>query len=154
MSFRLDAEYLARLSLHDASHSNIQLSQTSHRLNPIRQWNIASGPKVLELGCAQGDTTTVLAAVIGEEGKVVAIDPAEMESGEWGQSLEPSDLLELIDRPLCHTAGPPYTLGQAQDHFSRGSLGSRNRWIRQNPLDYLSSIDLVFDAAVLAHTLW
>lgn len=95
MSFRLDAESLACLSLHDSFHFTIQLSRTSHRLDLIKQWNIPSGAKVTEFGCGHGDTTTVLAAVVGEEGKVVAIDPTELEYGEWEHSLESSDLQNL-----------------------------------------------------------
>jgi ubiquinone/menaquinone biosynthesis C-methylase UbiE len=82
MSISLDPEHLARLSLHDPSDFNIQLSQTSHRLHLLHQWSISSGAKVLELGCGQGDTTTVLAAVVGENGKVVAVDPADLQYGE------------------------------------------------------------------------
>jgi hypothetical protein len=62
--------------------------------------------------------------------------------------------LRLITLPSSNTTGSPYTLGQAQDHISRGPLGSRIQWIRQQPLDYLSSINSVFDVAVLAHSLW
>jgi hypothetical protein len=63
--------------------------------------------------------------------------------------------------------GAPYTLGQAQAHISQSSLGKRITWIKQPPLEYLSSlanstsasslstrVTKVFDAAVLAHCLW
>jgi hypothetical protein len=63
--------------------------------------------------------------------------------------------------------GAPYTLGQAQAHISQSPLGRRITWVKQSPLDYLSSlpsstytsspsagVTKVFDAAVLAHCLW
>jgi len=41
------------------------------------------GSKVLELGCGQGDCTTVLATTVGGEGSVVAVDPAELDYGTF-----------------------------------------------------------------------
>ncbi|KAM3538228.1 hypothetical protein ARSEF1564_008860 [Beauveria bassiana] len=142
MSTQPDAGTLARLSLHDPAHFGIQHSQTIHRLALLQHWNIAADAKVLELGCGQGDCTTVLADAVGERGKVVAVDPADLDYGA------------------------PYTLGQAQGHISQGPLGSRITWVQQPPLDYLSSLQpssstspsgdesKAFDATVLAHSLW
>ncbi|KAJ4419866.1 hypothetical protein N0V82_004689 [Gnomoniopsis sp. IMI 355080] len=134
-----DAAFVAHLSLHDPAHFNIQHSQTLHRLTLLQHWNIPPGSEVLELGCGQGDCTTVLAYAVGERGRVVAVDPAERDYGA------------------------PYTLGQAQDHISQGPLGGRITWVQQAPLDYLSSLpapsdstsqNKAFDATVLAHCLW
>ncbi|KAG9193061.1 hypothetical protein G6011_03096 [Alternaria panax] len=137
MSTKLDAAYIARLSLHDHTNFSIQRSQTLHRLAILQHWSILGGSKVLELGCGQGDCTTVLASAVGEQGKVVAVDPAELDYGS------------------------PYTLGQAQDHIRQGPLGKRITWVQHSPLDYLSSISSPptsdnkgFDATVLAHCLW
>ncbi|RAH40120.1 class I SAM-dependent methyltransferase [Aspergillus brunneoviolaceus CBS 621.78] len=142
MSTQLDAAWVARLSLHDPAHFSIQHSQTLHRLVLLQHWNIPTGAKVLELGCGQGDCTTVLATAVGEQGSVVAVDPADLDYGA------------------------PYTLGQAQGHISQGSLGDRITWVQQPPLDYLSSLHppspssplasqtKAFDAAVLVHSLW
>ncbi|KAM0739532.1 hypothetical protein ACQRIT_007269 [Beauveria bassiana] len=142
MSTQPDAGTLARLSLHDPAHFGIQHSQTIHRLALLQHWNIAADSKVLELGCGQGDCTTVLADAVGGRGKVVAVDPADLDYGA------------------------PYTLGQAQGHISQGPLGSRIAWVQQPPLDYLSSLQpssstsppgdesKAFDATVLAHSLW
>lgn len=77
----LDAESIARLSLHDPKHFSVQHSQTLHRLALLENWNIANGSNVLELGCGQGDCTTVLASIVGERGKVVAVDPEDLEYG-------------------------------------------------------------------------
>ncbi|RAQ57675.1 SAM-dependent methyltransferas-like protein [Aspergillus flavus] len=143
MSTQLDAASIARVALHDPAHFSIQHSQTSHRLALLQHWNIPTGSNVLELGCGQGDCTTVLANAVGELGRVVAVDPAELDYGA------------------------PYTLGQAQDHISQGPLGKRITWVQQSPLDYLSSLSSpsstssppasdpkAFDATVLAHCLW
>ncbi|RAL17621.1 class I SAM-dependent methyltransferase [Aspergillus homomorphus CBS 101889] len=143
MPIQLDAASIARLSLHDPAHFSIQHSQTCHRLVLLQHWNIPTDSKALELGCGQGDCTTVLAHAVGEQGRVVAVDPAELDYGA------------------------PYTLGQAQSHISQGPLGERITWIQQAPLDYLSSLSLpssaswppageskAFDATVLAHSLW
>ncbi|KAJ4393342.1 hypothetical protein N0V93_002550 [Gnomoniopsis smithogilvyi] len=144
MSTQIDAASIARLSLHDEpAHLDIQHSQTLHRLELLKQWDIPTGSKVLEIGCGQGDCTTVLAHAVGEQGRVVAVDPAELDYGA------------------------PYTLGQAQSHISQGPLGGRITWVQQSPLDYLSSLpslsstsspptgeEKAFDATVLAHCLW
>jgi predicted methyltransferase len=81
MSILSDAELLARVSLHDPTRFNIQLSQTYHRLVLLQHWTIPTGSKILELGCGQGDCTTVLAHAVGERGRVVAVDPAELDYG-------------------------------------------------------------------------
>ncbi|KAH8698114.1 SAM-dependent methyltransferase [Phaeosphaeriaceae sp. PMI808] len=137
MSTQLDAASLARVSLHDPAHFSIQHPQTLHRLALLQHWNITAGSQVLELGCGQGDCTTVLAHAVGEQGSVVAVDPADLDYGA------------------------PYTLGQAQSHISQGPLGRRITWVQQPPLEYLSSLaslpaggSKVFDATVLAHCLW
>ena len=83
MSTQFDAESLARISLHDSAHFNVQLSQTNHRLVLLQHWNIPTGSRILELGCGQGDCTTVLAHAVGEEGSVTAVDPAELDYGAF-----------------------------------------------------------------------
>ncbi|GKZ20790.1 hypothetical protein AbraIFM66951_003092 [Aspergillus brasiliensis] len=138
MSTQLDEEAasIARISLHDPAHFHIQHSQTQHRLVLLQHWTIPTGSKVLELGCGQGDCTTVLATAVGEQGSVVAVDPADLDYGA------------------------PYTLGQAQSHITQSPLGQRITWIQQSPLTYLSSLpppstaSLSFDATILAHSLW
>ncbi|TQV92127.1 SAM dependent methyltransferase [Cordyceps javanica] len=136
MSTQLETETLARLSLHSPAHFNIQKSLTAHRQLLLQHWSISPSSKVLELGCGQGDCTTVLANAVGEQGKVVAVDPAALDYGA------------------------PHTLGEAQGHISQGPLGSRITWVQQSPLDYLSSLtpssstDTAFDATVLAYSLW
>lgn len=40
------------------------------------------GAKVLELGCGQGDSTAVLAAIVGSAGHVTGVDPGSLDYGE------------------------------------------------------------------------
>lgn len=134
MTTQLDPASIASLSLHDPANFTIQLSQTLHRLELLKHWNLPAGGKVLELGCGQGDCTTVLASAVRDQGTVVAVDPAQLDYGS------------------------PYTLGEAQSHISNGLLGRQITWIQQSPQDYLASLDPShspsFDATVLAHCLW
>jgi SAM-dependent methyltransferase len=168
MSTELDAASIARLSLHDPTHFSIQHSQTLHRLMLLQHWNIPTGSNVLELGCGQGDCTTVLAYAVGEQGKVVAVDPAGL---DYGASI-PFYLAacpggQAKSSYTDASTGSPYTLGQAQGHISQGPLGRRITWVQQSPLDYLSFLSSTcstlspptserkaFDATVLAHSLW
>jgi predicted methyltransferase len=79
MCTSLDAASITRDPLHNPVHVNIQDSQTLHRLVLLQHWNITAGSQVLELGCGQGDCTTVLASAVGEQRKVVAVDPANLD---------------------------------------------------------------------------
>ena len=81
MSTLSDTEFLARISLHDPANFSIQHAQTDHRLELLQHWNIPTGSKILELGCGQGDCTTALAYAVGEAGRVVAVDPAQLDYG-------------------------------------------------------------------------
>lgn len=91
MCDQLDAASIARLSLHDPANFSIQHSQTVHRLVLLQHWDIHASSKVLELGCGQGDCTTVLAHVVGEQGSVVAVDPAELTYGARSRVLMMED---------------------------------------------------------------
>lgn len=81
MAEQLDAEAIARLSLHDPKHFKIQHAQTFHRVALLQEWLIPAGSNVLELGCGQGDCTTVLATAVGDQGSVTAVDPADLDYG-------------------------------------------------------------------------
>jgi predicted methyltransferase len=81
MSTPSDAESLARISLHNPANFNVQHSQTKHRLLLLQHWNVPTDSNILELGCGQGDCTTVLAHAVGEKGRIVAVDPAELDYG-------------------------------------------------------------------------
>ena len=90
MSGQLDATSIARLCLHDPTRFSIQYCQTLHRLALLSQWDIHTGSKVLEIGCGQGDCTAVLASAVGDQGKVVAVDPASLDYGTFLSELQKS----------------------------------------------------------------
>lgn len=57
-------------------------SQLEHRIKLVRDvWQIAPGSRVLEIGGGQGDCTLVLAAAVGDDGVVDAIDPCSLDYG-------------------------------------------------------------------------
>ena len=58
-------------------------SQIEHRVNIVSGWSIPPGSRVLEVGPGQGDCTVVLAAAVGEQGHVDAVDPAPLDYGVW-----------------------------------------------------------------------
>lgn len=93
-----DVDSIARLSPHNPNDFSIQQSQTVHRLALLQHWNIPSGSTVLELGCGQGDCTTVLANAVGEQGRVVAVDPAGLDYGMSSGSmlLVPASVLPML----------------------------------------------------------
>ncbi|KAJ7227054.1 S-adenosyl-L-methionine-dependent methyltransferase [Mycena pura] len=123
------AEKLASLSGYGPTSS---VAQAQYRLDLVSKWQIGVGARVLELGCGQGDTTLALADIVGDTGHVDAVDPGPLDYGS------------------------PKTLGQAHETISAGPLGSRITWIQAEPLAFLADSNpaLVYDVAVLAHSLW
>lgn len=121
MSPQLDAASIARLSLHDPNNFSIQHSQTLHRSTLLEHWNIPAGSQVLELGCGQGDCTTVLAGAVGDQGGVVAVDPAELDYGSLftlllvlaGEQKESSGLM-LLQVPRIPSAKHRATFHKAR----------------------------------------
>lgn len=76
----------------------IQQVQTAHRMRLAQFWNITPGSKVLEIGCGQGDTTAVLAYLVGENGFVHGIDIA---SPDYGSPITLGDSIKFIkDSPI------------------------------------------------------
>ena len=101
-NLRLSAKEIASLCLHDPKNFKIQLQSTEHRIAIISDWIplIPEGAKVLELGCGQGDTTAVLAALVGEAGKVTGVDPASL---DYGTSLVRLTHPDLNTRQASHS---------------------------------------------------
>lgn len=136
----LDAAKIAAFSLHDPKNPSIQIQSTELRISIISKFDIRPGSKVLEVGCGQGDTTAVLAVVVGEGGKVVALDPGPLDYGRWSGFHK--FLLILSDRSLLVLVlGAPYTLGQAQGHLSKGPLGSRITFIQSTAKEHVDNIE-------------
>lgn len=112
--------------------SNIQKIQTEHRLKLAEFWNIKKGDRVLEIGCGQGDTTVVLAHLVGEKGFVQGID---------------------IGSPAY---GGPISLGDSADYIMKSSLGKQIKLDFE--IDILSTEadfpENSFDCIVLSHCSW
>lgn len=78
--------------------SKTQCSQISHRIEIIKAWLVTSaaadyeleanifGKKTLDIGCGQGDMTTLFAFVLkafdDEESRVIGVDPASLDYGK------------------------------------------------------------------------
>ncbi|CAO3679940.1 unnamed protein product [Umbelopsis ramanniana] len=110
------------------AHRKIAEVQTRHRIKLAEQWAIADASSVLEIGCGQGDTTVVLADVVGSKGKVTSIDIAEEDYGS------------------------PLTVGQSMQYLKNGDFGDRidyhfNTDITKPEADVYSG----FDVALLSH---
>lgn len=58
-----------------------QIAKVFHRRRLVDFWSIEKGSTVLEIGCGQGDTTAVIASIVGEHGNVVAVDSADPKYG-------------------------------------------------------------------------
>jgi ubiquinone/menaquinone biosynthesis C-methylase UbiE len=58
-----------------------RVPQIAHRMRLVEMWAPEVGSRVLEVGCGQGDTTTVLATAVGESGYVLAVDKASPQYG-------------------------------------------------------------------------
>lgn len=112
--------------------SGIQKVQTQHRLKLAEFWDIKLSDKVLEIGCGQGDTTAVLAFLVGDTGVVHGIDIASPEYGS------------------------PLTLGESINYLKESQIG--NRINIDFEVDILSpQIEFPenhFDVIVLSHSSW
>lgn len=106
-------------------------SQAAHRSNILSGWNILPGSNILEIGCGQGDCTTVLASIVATAGHVDAIDPAPLDYGS------------------------PWTLGEAQAQIKTSEVGSWISFHQATPLDFLIHVpEGRYDAAVFVHSSW
>lgn len=123
-------EILQYTNLQGASRE-VQRIQSTHRIKLAGIWKIPEGGRILEIGCGQGDTTAVLAHLVGENGFVHGIDIA----------------------PAAY--GAPLTLGQATEQLLRSQIGGRLR-IDLNT-DFLSDAfapDGMYDCFVMSHCAW
>lgn len=84
MSALLDARAIARTTCYSTDNDygwRTAYSQTKHRVEIVSRFNLQPGSNVLEVGCGQGDFTVVLAAAVGKNGHVTAVDPASLDYG-------------------------------------------------------------------------
>ncbi|WP_342572858.1 class I SAM-dependent methyltransferase [Paenibacillus sp. FSL R5-0749] len=110
----------------------IQSIQTEHRMKLGHFWGIQKGNRVLEIGCGQGDTTAVLAHLVGEHGYVHGVD------------IAPEDY------------GTPLTVGEAAAKLRRSPLGDRIRMDYEFDIlsDQVKFAENEFDVIVLSHCSW
>lgn len=109
-----------------------QRIQTRHRMRLVETWGIEEGDRVLEIGCGQGDTTAVLAYMVGESGFVHGIDLADPEYGS------------------------PVSIGESAEFLKRSELGSRIQM--DFNFDFLKADARLeeegYDIVVLSHSSW
>lgn len=129
---KADAPAIASYAIGEPSNiQKVEIPQTEHRLNLVNIWEIPAGSRVLEVGCGQGTTTSVLASIVGPEGKVDALDPASLNYGS------------------------PWTLGQAQAHLSETEIGSRIHWWNMSLPTFLKRENFSnWDYVVFSHCIW
>jgi SAM-dependent methyltransferase len=125
----MNAREIASLMAASAHDSDIQVTQTSYRLELADTWQIPEGARVLEIGCGQGDMTAVLADRAGPNGTVVGTDVA------------PRDY------------GAPVTVGESAHHLLDGPLGSRID-MRYETDVLTDDVGTGYDLVVLAHCSW
>lgn len=124
-------EIVNLFNMGDASREIAKI-QLEHRLKLINFWGIASGSRVLEIGCGQGDTTIALAFTVGEDGFVYGVDIAP------------------------DSYGSPETLGEARQRIKNSSIGDRLEMkFNFDVLDDKVSFEKnQFDYVILSHCLW
>lgn len=112
--------------------SDIQRVQTEHRFKLAQFWAIKEGSRLLEIGCGQGDTTAILAYLVGEKGFVHGVDVASPNYGS------------------------PITVGDSAKFLMNSKLGKRIKM--EFEIDLLSpEIEFpedFFDMVVLSHCSW
>ncbi|KAH0603175.1 uncharacterized protein H6S33_008179 [Morchella sextelata] len=124
---------LAASYLHSPQHLHTYvLPQFRHRLTLMSQFAIPAGSKILELGCGQGETTLVLAHLVGPTGHVTGVDPARLDYGH------------------------PITVSAARAHILSSALGGRIAFHATDPHAYLEALPAGqgFDFVILSHSLW
>ncbi|MGZ4135519.1 MAG: class I SAM-dependent methyltransferase [Tumebacillaceae bacterium] len=106
--------------------------QTEHRIKLAEFWGIKEGDRILEIGCGQGDTTAVLAYMVGVSGLVHGVDNAPPEYGS------------------------PTTVGDSAAYLMRSELGQQVRM--EFEVDVLAPQfefpENSFDIVVFSHCSW
>ncbi|TVY55044.1 Methyltransferase ustM, partial [Lachnellula cervina] len=114
------------------SPSPITISETTHRLAILSSFSIPPGSRILEIGCGQGDSTIILASLVGATGHIDAYDPGSPDYGS------------------------PFTLGQSQAFIKAGALGPRIEFHRTLPFQNSDGKDRdkEYDFIVLSHCIY
>ncbi|WP_063510418.1 class I SAM-dependent methyltransferase, partial [Paenibacillus gorillae] len=120
----------ACMAVYGDSGDGIQRVQTEHRCKLAQFWQIQKGERVLEIGCGQGDTTVVLAQLVGVDGFVHGIDIASPDYGA------------------------PMTLGEAAAGLKASAIGSRIQLDFEADVLELEFPYQTFDTIVMSHCSW
>jgi len=108
---------------------SIQEIQLNHRYRLVDTFGLAVGMRILEIGCGQGDSSVVLADIVGPTGHVTAID---------------------LGSPAY---GAPVSLGEATKRIKSSPIGkSIDFQLETEFLDFVVPQD--YDAVVLSHCSW
>lgn len=109
-----------------------QRIQTRHRIRLAETFGIEEGDRILEIGCGQGDTTAVLAYLVGSTGFVHGIDIANPDYGS------------------------PVSVGESAEFLMSSSLGDRVRM--EFEVDFLQNEapldEKGYDVVILSHSSW
>jgi len=137
--------------------------QTRHRIELVNFWNLRSGSRILEVGSGPGDTTTVLAAAVGTDGHITAVEKGPEEK-IWELSGLPTAISQA-DLPLSpavekfltrYVYGSSPSLGTPMPVLLASSLGRRVTFhVSMDLLD--PKIDFAkdtFDMVVFSHCSW
>ncbi|KAI7337078.1 hypothetical protein KC315_g2512 [Hortaea werneckii] len=104
-----------------------------------KTWQMLPGSRILDIGCGQGESSLVLAELLGPGGHVTGIDTAP------------------------HDYGSPFTVGDAQSYIKKSIYGERIDFLQTDAARLLSIGEQdagqpapvqSFDGAVLSHSLW
>ncbi|KAI6804081.1 hypothetical protein KC363_g6451 [Hortaea werneckii] len=121
------------------ARSNIVLPQFIHRMALAQTWQILPGSRILDIGCGQGESSLVLAELLGPGGHVTGIDTAS------------------------HDYGSPFNIGDAQSYIKKSIYGQRIDFLQTDAARLLSTGEedarqpafvQPFDGAILSHSLW
>lgn len=126
----MDVAEIVRAMATGVAEPETQLAQTRFRAGLVAGWDIRPGERVLEVGCGQGDMTAVLAAAVGERGRVTAVDAAD-----------PS-------------YGLPVTLGESAAFLAGSALGPRIDFRFSFDVCAATFADDEFDHVVFSQCAW
>lgn len=105
-------------------------AQTAHRLQILKHSALKDGDEIIEIGCGQGDCTSVM-ALLYPNSHITAIDPASLDYGS------------------------PETLGEAHQRIKSYEFGNRITFLQTTPEKHLATVeDGTYHVAVLCHSLW
>lgn len=114
--------------------SKFYIPRFNLRLLSAQAWGISPGQKILDIGCGQGESSLVLAEVVGPSGHITGIDNA----------------------PASY--GRPYTVKESHEYAKQSALGPRLTFVRSDTPSFLRDLPRpagkLFDSVALCNSLW